>query len=47
MHELHRFKYDIICLVHDLRKEKTRYDICKYIIENNIPFNEFRILYFQ
>lgn len=43
IHELHRFKYDIICLDHDLGEEKTGYDICKYIIENNISCKEFRI----
>lgn len=43
IHELHRFRYDIICLDHDLGEEKTGYDICKYIIENNIHCNEYRI----
>lgn len=28
--------YDVIDLDHDLGEEKTGYDICKYIIENNI-----------
>lgn len=41
--ELKRFKYDIISLDHDLGEEKSGYDICKYIIENNIHCNEFRI----
>lgn len=35
--ELHRFRYDIICLDHDLGEEKTGYDIAKYIVENEIP----------
>lgn len=29
-------KFNIIDLDHDLGEEKTGYDICKYIIENNI-----------
>lgn len=41
--ELHRFRYNVICLDHDLGEEKTGYDICKYIIENHIPCDEFRI----
>jgi len=41
--ELHRFRYDIICLDHDLGEEKTGYDICKYIVENHIYCKEFRI----
>jgi hypothetical protein len=41
--ELNRFRYDVICLDHDLGEEKTGYDICKYIIENRISCNEFRI----
>lgn len=40
---LHKFKYDIICLDHDLGEDKTGYDVCKYIIENNISCKEFRI----
>lgn len=43
VHELHRFRYNIICLDHDLGEEKTGYDVCKYIIENNIPCDEYRI----
>ena len=43
IHELHRFRYNIICLDHDLGEEKTGYDVCKYIIENNIQCDEFRI----
>ena len=31
--------YDIISLDHDLGEEKTGYDICKYIIENNIKLD--------
>lgn len=41
--ELNRFRYDIISLDHDLGEGKSGYDICKYIIENNIQCNEFRI----
>ena len=41
--ELHRFRYNIICLDHDLGEEKTGYDVCKYIVENNIQCDEFRI----
>lgn len=41
--ELNRFRYDVICLDHDLGGEKTGYDICKYIVENHIQCNEFRI----
>ena len=41
--ELKKFKYDIIDLDHDLGEEKSGYDICKYIIENNIKCSEFRI----
>lgn len=41
--ELHRFRYDIICLDHDLGEEKTGYDVCKYIVENDIYCSEFRI----
>lgn len=41
--ELHRFRYNVICLDHDLGEEKTGYDICKYIVENNIWCDEFRI----
>lgn len=40
---LNRFRYDVICLDHDLGEEKTGYDICKYIIENNIQCKEYRI----
>lgn len=43
LQELNRFRYNIICLDHDLGEEKTGYDICKYIIENNIQCDEFRI----
>lgn len=43
INELNRFRYNIICLDHDLGEEKTGYDICKYIIENNIYCDEFRI----
>lgn len=41
--ELNIYKYDIIDLDHDLGEEKTGYDICKYIVENNIRFDEIRI----
>lgn len=43
INELHRFRYNIICLDHDLGEEKTGYDICKYIIENHIQCDEIRI----
>lgn len=32
-------KFNAIDLDHDLGEEKTGYDICKYIIENNIKLN--------
>lgn len=41
--ELKRFRYNIISLDHDLGEEKSGYDVCKYIIENNIYCDEFRI----
>ena len=41
--ELHRFRYNVICLDHDLGEEKTGYDICKYIIEHHIWCDEYRI----
>lgn len=43
IHELHRFRYNVICLDHDLGNDKTGYDICKYIVENHIWCDEFRI----
>lgn len=33
--------FDIIDLDHDLGEEKTGYDICKYIVENNIKCPKF------
>ena len=41
--KLNSFKYDVICLDHDLGEEHTGYDICKYIIEHNIQCPEYRI----
>ena len=35
--------FDLVSFDHDLGEEKTGYDICKYIIENNIPCDEYRI----
>ena len=32
-------KFNAIDLDHDLGEEKTGYDICKYIIENNIKLD--------
>lgn len=36
INELNKRKYKVIDLDHDLGEEKTGYDICKYIVENNI-----------
>lgn len=36
INELNKRKYKVIDLDHDLGEEKTGYDICKYIIENDI-----------
>lgn len=41
--KLKRTKFSIIDLDHDLGEEKTGYDICKYIIENDIQFDKIRI----
>lgn len=41
--KLLEFNYDCICLDHDLGEQKTGYDVCKYIIENNIKCDEYRI----
>lgn len=41
--ELHRFRYDVICLDHDLGDGPTGYDLCKYIIAKNIYCPEYRI----
>lgn len=40
INELNKRKYKVIDLDHDLGEEKTGYDICKYIVENQIPMNE-------
>lgn len=41
--ELGRFRYDVICLDHDLGDGPTGYDLCKYIIAKDIYCKEFRI----
>lgn len=41
--ELHRFRYDVICLDHDLGDGPTGYDLCKYIVAKNIYCPEYRI----
>lgn len=41
--ELHRFRYDVICLDHDLGEGPTCYDLCKYIIAKHIYCSEYRI----
>lgn len=41
--ELHRFRYDVICLDHDLGEGPTCYDLCKYIIAKHIYCPEYRI----
>ena len=41
--ELHRFRFDVICLDHDLGEGPTCYDLCKYIIAKNIYCPEYRI----
>lgn len=41
--KLKRTKYSVIDLDHDLGEEKTGYDICKYIIQNNLQFDKIRI----
>lgn len=33
----------VLDLDHDLSEEQTGYDICKYIVENNIPLAAFHI----
>ena len=40
---LHRFRYDVICLDHDLGDGPTGYDLCKYIIAKHIYCPEYRI----
>lgn len=40
---LHRFRFDVICLDHDLGDGPTGYDLCKYIIAKNIYCPEYRI----
>ena len=35
--------YDYISLDHDLGEDKTGYDIAKYIVENQIQLNGFRV----
>ena len=34
---------DIICFDHDLGEEKSGYDICKYIVENQIPITGYAV----
>ena len=41
--KLNKTKFSIIDLDHDLGEEKTGYDICKYIVENNIRFDKIKI----
>lgn len=41
--KLKKTKFSIIDLDHDLGEEKTGYDICKYIVENNIRFDKIKI----
>ena len=41
--ELYRFRYDVICLDHDLGEGPTGYDLCKYIIAKHIYCPEYRI----
>ena len=41
--ELHRFRYDVICLDHDLGEGPTGYDLCKYIIAKHIYCPEYRL----
>lgn len=36
---LNTYKFNAIDLDHDLGEDKTGYDICKYIIENNIKLD--------
>ena len=36
-------EYDVISLDHDLGEDKTGYDIAKYIVENQIQLNGFRV----
>lgn len=40
IYELDKRRFRIIDLDHDLGEEKTGYDVCKYIIENEIPLNK-------
>lgn len=40
IYELDKRYIRIIDLDHDLGEEKTGYDICKYIVENEIPLNK-------
>ena len=41
--ELHRFRFDVICLDHDLGDGPTGYDLCKYIVAKRIYCPEYRI----
>ena len=41
--KLKKTRFSVIDLDHDLGEEKTGYDICKYIIENNIHFDKIKI----
>ena len=41
--ELHRFRFDVICLDHDLGDGPTGYDLCKYIVAKHIYCPEYRI----
>ena len=40
---LHRFRFDVICLDHDLGGGPTGYDLCKYIVAKHIYCPEYRI----
>ena len=40
---LYRYKFDVICLDHDLGDGPTGYDLCKYILAKNIYCPEYRI----
>ena len=40
---LGKYKFDIICLDHDLGDNLTGYDLCKYMTMKNIICSEYRI----
>ena len=43
INELTMFRFNVICLDHDLGDGPTGYDICKFIVENHIYCPEYRI----